>query len=162
MYNFQIFYKNSYKNSAVAEFFNAVFVRFFCAQLYGFLRCVALLFFVVAVVFALFRFHYVNKKYYAHKHDKPDQNPHFVGVEKDLHLFPKRLCLSDFFLKIFDCVADCGQCDFFHYSSTRISAATFFTPSRAVISFNAFSMIFSWLRCVTKIMSVFELTFSSF
>ena len=150
MYSFQIFYKNSYKNSALAEFFNAVLCGF------------APLFFVVAVVFALFRFHYVDKKDYAHKHDKPDQNPHFVGVEKDLHLFPKRLCLSDFFLKIFDCVADCGQCDFFHYSSTRISAATFFTPSRAVISFNAFSMIFSWLRCVTKIMSVFELTFSSF
>ena len=112
------------------------FLCVFCAVLCGFAR----LFFVVAVVFSLFGFHYVDKKDYAHKHDKPDQNPHFVGVEKDLHLFPKRLCLSDFFLKIFDCVADCGQCDFFHYSSTRISAATFFTPSRAVISFNAFSM----------------------
>lgn len=76
--------------------FRAVFVWFFCAQLYGFLRCVALLLFVVAVVFALFRFHYVDKKDYSHKHDKSDQNPHFVGVEKDLHLFPKRLCLSDF------------------------------------------------------------------
>lgn len=68
------------------------FLCVFCAVLCGFAR----LFFVVAVVFALFRFHYVDKKDYAHKHDKPDQNPHFVGVEKDLHLFPKRLCLSDF------------------------------------------------------------------